>query len=87
MNKEEKIKHYATAPRATAVTISRIVDGNLKSYWVGKLRGVIVSFAGNEYKFNTKKEALNCAREFRSACIKRAKKLGIDISHTSTLEE
>lgn len=79
MTKNEKIKHYATAPRVYAGTITQIVDGNFRKFWVGKLRGNIVSMAGGEYKFDTKPEAIECAREFKNACIRDAEKLGIAI--------
>ncbi len=77
MTKEEKLQFYATAPRAYAGTISQIVDGDFRTYWVGKLRGKIVSTVGNEYKFDTKEEAINCARNFRNICRREAKELGI----------
>ena len=77
MTKEKKLKFYATAPRAYAGTISQIVDGNLVTYWVGKLRGRIVSTTGNNYKFVTKNEALDCARRFRELCRDEAEILGI----------
>lgn len=77
MTKKEKIKLYASAPRAYAGTISQIVDGDFVTYWVGKLRGRIVSLAGGEYKFGTKNEAIDCARRFRMKCIEKAKDLDI----------
>jgi len=77
VTKEEKIKHYATAKRATAGTISQLIDGNFKTYWVGKLRGMVVSYAGKNYKFDTKEKALECARSFRQSCIDEANSKGI----------
>ena len=77
MTKEEKIKYYATAPRAYTGTISPIVNGDFRTYWVGKLRGKIVSTVGSDYKFDTKDEAIACARNFRDICRREAKELGI----------
>ena len=77
MTKREKIKFYATAPRAYAATISQIEDGDFVQYWVGKLRGRIVSYKGQQYKFKTKDEAIECARRFRQSCRDDAERLGI----------
>ena len=77
MTNEEKTVFYATAPRAYAGTISQIIDGNFVTYWVGKLRGKIVSLPGGQYKFDTKQEAIECAKSFRKSCIDDAKRLGL----------
>ncbi len=78
MTKEEKIAFYATARRAYAGTINQIVDGDVVTYWVGKLRGNIVSFE-DEYKFITQEEAVECARKFRKMCLRKARQLNLNI--------
>ena len=79
MSKEEKIRFYATAPRATVGTISQIVDRDFRTYFVGKLRGRIVSGADGEYRHSTKEAALECARWFRRMAREEAAKAGIAV--------
>ena len=75
-NYEQKLLHYATAPRATAQKITQVVDGDLVDFWVGKLRGVCVKM-GDQFKFKHKEDALNLARKFRQDCINEAKDKGL----------
>lgn len=79
MTKEQKIQHYATAKRATAGKITQIVNRKFKSFWVGKLRGTIVSHSDGNYRFNDRQAALECARGVRGRCRTFAKQLGIGI--------
>ena len=72
MTYEEKLVHYATAPRARAGKITQIVDGDFETFWVGRLRGVFVTLGG-DYKFKTKEDALSLARRYRYECLKEAK--------------
>ena len=66
MNFGERVQFYAEAKRATVGTITQIVDGDFKKFFVGKLRGRIVSRIGDgQYKFGTKAEAKSCAIGFR----------------------
>ncbi|MGJ8680482.1 hypothetical protein [Paraglaciecola sp.] len=68
---EEKLIHYATAPRASAGKITQIVNGAFVDYWVGKLRGKFVKI-GDEFKFNNKQDAINLARRYREDCKQEA---------------
>lgn len=69
MSYKEKLVFYATAKRASVGTISQIVDGDFRKFFVGKLNGRIVSrHPDNEYRFETAKEALEAARSFRGNC-------------------
>lgn len=73
---EEKLLHYATAPRATAGKITNLVDGDFVTYWAGRLRGVFVKL-GDDFKFDNKEDALNLARRYRQECINEARVKGI----------
>ena len=67
MSYHEKLVFYATAKRASVGTLSQIVDGDFKKFFVGKLNGKIVSrYPDNEYRFDTPREALEAARSFRN---------------------
>lgn len=77
MTYHEKLVFYATAKRARVGTIGKIEDGNFVDYFVGKLRGKIVSKDDRTYKFVSKTDALNCARDFRKNCRTDAVKLGL----------
>jgi len=68
--------YYATAPRATAGTITQYVDGDFVTYWAGRLRGVFVK-SGDQFKFDNKQEALALARRFRQECVEEAKVRGL----------
>lgn len=72
---DDKVIHYATAKRITTGRISQIVDGDFKSYWVGKLRGMIVSRSDGEYRFDTESDAYAAAHEFRERCREKASRL------------
>lgn len=85
MNKAEKIVHYATAPRATAGTITQIQGGRLVSSWGGKLRGMIVSDADGNYKHPTREAAIECARNFRER--RRAEAAKLPHNFRNRLEE
>jgi hypothetical protein len=73
---EQKLLHYATAPRATAGKLTQLIDGNFITFWAGKLRGVFVKL-GDDFKFDNKEDALNLARKYRQECINEAKLKGI----------
>lgn len=62
---KQKVLYYATAPRATIGQISQIVNGDIVDFFVGKLRGIIVSTPDSRYKFGTPEEAKVCAITFR----------------------
>ena len=76
MTYEEKLVHYATAPRATAGEITNIVDKCFVTMWAGKLRGKFVSMGG-EFKFKNKDHALALARDYRKSCFDEAKSKGL----------
>jgi len=76
MTYEEKLIHYATAPRATAGKLTQFIDGNFVDYWAGRLRGVFVKI-GDEFKFNNKQDAINLAKRYRQDCINEAKAKGL----------
>lgn len=65
MTQGERTEYWATAKRATAGTIGQLEHKNFHTYWVGKLRGMIVSRPDGRWKFDTKPEALDAARQFR----------------------
>lgn len=73
---EEKLLHYATAPRATAGKLTQYENGNFVDYWAGRLRGVFVKM-GDEFKFNNKQDALDLARRYKASCIAEAKDKGL----------
>ena len=70
---EEKLIHYATAPRVSA---GQLTDKNFLTMWAGKLRGQFVSLPG-QFKFKNKDQALELARTFRQNCIDEAKAKGL----------
>ena len=74
-SKKERAKFYAEAPRATAGRISQIEGGKFVDFWVGKLRGRVVSM-NDGWRWATKDEALDCARRFRE----NAKKVYAELS-------
>jgi hypothetical protein len=76
MTYEEKLIHYATAPRATAGKITQFIDGDFVTFWAGRLRGVFVKI-GNDFKFESKEDALALARRYRQECIDEAKEKGL----------
>lgn len=61
MTRDERFVHMATANRVTVGTITQLVDGKLKTSFVAKVRGVIVSDNG-EWKFETPEEAQKFGR-------------------------
>ena len=62
----ERLQYYATAKRVTVGTIHQLIDGDFKRFFVGKLRGRIVSRIGDgQYKFDTAEDAKLCAIGFR----------------------
>lgn len=80
MTYNERVLFYAQAPRATVGTITQIVDGDFKKFFVGKLRGRIVSRIGDDqYKFESELEAKSCAIGFRDHSRKLAGELGLSI--------
>jgi hypothetical protein len=77
VTKEDRIKLFATAPKASAGTITQIEDGKMRTYWLGKLRGKFVADIGGRYKFDSRAEAVECARQFREHAKSEAARLGI----------
>ena len=73
---DEKLIHYATAPRATAGEITSVVNGRFVTKWAGRLRGAFVSMSG-EWKFTNKEDALALARRYRQDCFDEAKSKGL----------
>jgi hypothetical protein len=73
---EQKLIHYATAPRATAGKLTQYIDGDFVTYWVGRLRGVFVKI-GDDFKFDNKADALALARRYREECVTEAKMKGL----------
>lgn len=67
MNYKEKLKFYAGARRADAVKLHRVVDGNFVPYWVGTLRGKLVTI-DSTIKHHDRESAVNDARAFRESC-------------------
>ena len=74
----KRLLHYATAKRATAGQITNIVDGEFTTKWAGKLHGKFVKL-GDEFKKDTKSQALDVARRYRQSCIDEALKSGLMI--------
>lgn len=76
----DRVRFFAFAPRVTVGTITQIVDGDFKKFFVGKLRGRIVSRIGDDqYKFDSEAEARACAIGFRDHSRKLAGELGLSI--------
>ena len=46
----ERLRYYATAPRASAKKIHQIVDGDFKPFWLAMLRGKAVTLVGGGHK-------------------------------------
>lgn len=65
MTQQERAECWATAKRATAGTITQREQGNFRTYWVGRLRGMNITRPDGVWKFDTKEEALEAARQFR----------------------
>lgn len=62
----ERLAYYASAKRITVGTIHQLIDGEFKRFYVGKLRGRIVSRIGDgQYKFEDRESAYLCASGFR----------------------
>ncbi len=76
MTYNERLIHYATAPRATAGQITKFIDGDFVITWAGRLRGVFVKI-GDDFTFDTKDDALALARRYRQECIDEAKAKGL----------
>ena len=63
----ERLAYYATAKRITVGTIHQFIDGNFTRFFVGKLRGRIVSRPEDgQYKFADKESAYLAADAFRA---------------------
>ena len=78
MTYEEKLVFYATAKRATVGTIHQLVDRDFKRYFVGKLRGKIVSRIGDgQFKFDNPADAIDCAKGFRDNSRQLARTLNL----------
>ena len=76
MTYEEKLIHYGSATRVTAQKLTQYIDGNFVTTWAGRVRGVFVK-DGENFKFNTKEEALAFAREWRDNARKEAIEKGL----------
>ncbi|WP_207864967.1 hypothetical protein [Pseudomonas sp. 58(2021)] len=73
---DQKLVHYATAPKATAGPIRQIENRKIVIYWCGKLRGEFVK-SGANWKASTKQEAIESARQFREQCRAEAEAKGL----------
>ena len=69
MSRAERWQYYATG-RPTVGELTQLVDNRLVDFYVGKVRSVICANNEGEYKFGTKEEALQCAKDF-IACAKQ----------------
>ena len=76
MTYDEKLIYYGSAKRVTAQKITQYIDGNFISKWAGRVRGVFVK-EGDRFKFETKSEALEFAREWRDRAKKEAIEKGL----------
>ena len=68
MNRIEKLRFYATAPRASAKQVHKIVDGDFVPFWLASLRGQAVAIKASEQSFKSRDEAVQHARYFRDSC-------------------
>lgn len=75
MSREEKLRYYATAPRAGAKKIHRIENGDFVPYWLATLRRRAVTLKIGSHACKTRAEALEHARQFREACRRDLRKL------------
>ena len=73
---DQKLIHYATAPKASAGPIRQIENRKIVTYWCGKLRGEFIKIGAN-WKSTTRREAIESARLFREQCQKEAKDKGL----------
>ena len=64
----DKVSYYARARKVAVGRITQLVGGNFRSYWVGKLRGMIVSRDDGEYRFETEEDARAAAEQFLARC-------------------
>ena len=76
MTHDEKLIHYATAKKVTAKEITQYIDGDFVTMWAGRVRGVFVKSV-DEFKFDTKEQALSFARRWRDSAIVEAKEKGL----------
>lgn len=67
MSYQEKLKFYAEAKRSDAVKLHRVVNGDFVPYWVGTLRGKLVTL-DSTIKHHDRESAVNDARAFRESC-------------------
>lgn len=77
MTKEQRIVHYATAPRVSAGRLSQIVGRTTVHFWVGRVRGKFVVGPNGKYRHTKREEAIASARWFRAKCVEDAKRLGL----------
>jgi len=66
MTYEERTKWFAGG-NVTIGTLSQVVEGELKSFFVGKVRGTIIPHGG-KFMFDTEAEARSVAVAFRDKC-------------------
>tara|TARA_B100000700_G_scaffold42240_1_gene43250 strand:+ start:838 stop:1083 length:246 start_codon:yes stop_codon:yes gene_type:complete len=64
----ERLRFYASAPRAGAQKIHQIVDGDFVTFWLASLRGKAVALKAGHHKFGDRNQAVQHAREFRDSC-------------------
>lgn len=72
--RNEKLKFYASAPRAYAVLTPQYEKGNFVDYFHPKLKGNFVSL-GEKSLFKKRSEAVQAARDFRDFCKSESEKI------------
>lgn len=75
MTHEDRLRYFAEAKRATAKREYGLVAGVINGGFVGRVRGIPVEKEGTLF-FETKEEALQCAREFIESCRAQVSALG-----------
>lgn len=75
-NYDERLLHFATAPRLSAGNIQQLTEGRLVLYWIGRLRGKFIK-TDSGFKFDNKADAIANAKKFRQQCIDEAKSKGL----------
>ena len=73
--KEKKFYRYCAGGKATTCTLTQVVNGELVTCYVGKVRSVLCVDLNGNYKFLTKEKALQCARDFIQRCKDRLKEV------------
>lgn len=74
--KIERIRCFASAPRASAATITKLEDGDFRTYWISRLCGRNVrASGGGRYLFDSREEAVKNARRFRDLARRELQKM------------